>query len=189
MTSLQSQRERGLASQHVGVCELKRPFLLPLHLPEKVWTLFHGKKIPHSLPREGPKIIKTDTTSYNWSCSKKCKTGWLSFSTTVEKLWHTRCFLWLSSLIYPEILKVPECIIPSLNSQDLHKPQIFIFTCLPSTHVFWHSSTITSSKKPPLTICARHRHLVCSWRALWWSLSQFSPHLVVISLSNLATIL
>lgn len=171
VASLQSQRGKGLASHHVGVCELKRPILPPLHLPalkQRVWTLFHGKKIPHkiSLPREGPKIIKTDTIIYNWSWSKKRKTECVFLYHCRKTVTH-RCFLWLPSLIYPEILKFPKCIIPSLNSQNLHKPQIFIFTCLPSIHLFRHSSTVTSSRKPPFIICALHCHLVCSWRALW----------------------
>lgn len=48
--------------------------------------------------------------------------GWVSLPK-----WHTRCFWWLSSLSYPDIFKVPECILLSLKSQDLQKPQVWWF--------------------------------------------------------------
>lgn len=141
----------------------KTPFLLPLHSLglERAWTLFSGEEIStiSACLENGTKMIKTATIVHDWSWSEKTKTEWL---------WHTRCSLWLSSLIYPETLKVPECIMPSLNSQDFHKPQFRKSSSLLTypLHIFFWHNLITSSRKPSFTTCALHHHLVYSWRVL-----------------------
>lgn len=155
----------------MGLCAIKRSFPLSLSTPpqplKRVLGLFHGEKgiLRGSAGLEKcPKTIKRATIAHDWSCSERHKSECLSFPTTVEKSWHTRCSLWLSSFTYPEILKALECIMLSLKSQNLHNSQfrtIFTFICLSSTHPFWNSSINTSSRRLSFTHCTPHHHLVC----------------------------
>lgn len=90
-----------LASQHVGIYEIKRPFLVPLHplaLEERAWTLFHGEEIPtrSACLEKGTKIIKTATTIHDWSWSEKPKTEWLIFH-------HCREYVMLLMALQPHL--------------------------------------------------------------------------------------